>query len=91
MSEWDRHLLFGSFGPCCPAVPTSLPSGFTQPSNFVGYPTTTYNVNVQMAANFNNIVGYASDFETGLSSGVGTTLSFNSIFFKIHRQIEIFK
>tara|TARA_R110002126_G_scaffold20067_3_gene74680 strand:- start:197 stop:1084 length:888 start_codon:yes stop_codon:yes gene_type:complete len=60
------------------AVPTSLPSGFTQPANFVGYPTTTYNVNIQMAANFNNIVGYASDFETGLSSGVGTTLSFNS-------------
>ena len=60
------------------AVPTSLPSGFTAPANFVGYPTTTYNVNIQMAANFNNIVGYASDFETGLSSGVGTTLSFNS-------------
>tara|TARA_R100000951_G_scaffold107427_1_gene102763 strand:+ start:475 stop:1362 length:888 start_codon:yes stop_codon:yes gene_type:complete len=60
------------------AVPTSLPSGFTEPSNFVGYPTATYNVNIQMAANFNNIVGYASDFETGLSSGVGTTLSFNS-------------
>tara|TARA_R110000851_G_scaffold286399_2_gene440287 strand:- start:421 stop:1308 length:888 start_codon:yes stop_codon:yes gene_type:complete len=60
------------------AVPTSLPAGFTAPANFVGYPTTTYNVNVQMAANFNNIVGYASDFETGLSSGVGTTLSFNS-------------
>mgnify|MGYP003111471352 FL=1 len=60
------------------AVPTSLPSGFTEPSNFVGYPTATYNVNIQMAANFNNIVGYDSDFETGLSSGVGTTLSFNS-------------
>ena len=60
------------------AVPTSLPSGFTAPSNFVGYPTTTYNVNIKMAANFNNIVGYASDFETGLASGGGTTLSFNS-------------
>jgi len=60
------------------AVPTSLPSGFTAPANWVGYPTTTYNVNIQMAANFNNIVGYARDFETGLSSGVGTTLSFNS-------------
>lgn len=60
------------------AVPTSLPSGFTEPSNWVGYPTATYNVNIQMAANFNNIVGYASDFETELSSGVGTTLSFNS-------------
>jgi len=60
------------------AVPTSLPSGFTAPSNWVGYPTATYNVNIQMAANFNNIMGYASDFETGLSSGTGTTLSFNS-------------
>ena len=60
------------------AVPTSLPSGFTEPSNFVGYPTATYNVNIQMAANFNNIVGYASDFETGLASGGGVTLSFNS-------------
>ena len=62
------------------AVPISLPSGFTQPGNWVGYPTTTYNVNIQMASNFNKIVGYASDFETGLSSNVGTTLSFNSQF-----------
>ena len=60
------------------AVPTSLPAGYTQPSNWVGYPTTTYNVNVRMASNFNEIVGYASDFESGLSSGVGTTLTFNS-------------
>jgi hypothetical protein len=60
------------------AVPTSLPAGYTQPANWVGYPTTTYNVNVRMASNFNQIVGYASDFESGLSSGVGTTLTFNS-------------
>lgn len=60
------------------AVPTSLPAGFTQPSNWVGYPTQTYNVNIQMASNFNNIVGYSSTFETGLSAGVGTTLTFNS-------------
>jgi hypothetical protein len=61
------------------AVPTSLPAGFTQPGNWVGYPTTTYNVNVRMASNFNQIIGYASDFESGLSSGVGTTLTFNSV------------
>jgi len=60
------------------AVPTSLPAGFTAPSNWVGYPTTTYNVNVRMASAFNEIVGYASDFESGLSSGNGTTLTFNS-------------
>jgi hypothetical protein len=50
----------------------------TQPANWVGYPTTTYNVNVRMASNFNQIVGYASNFESGLSSGTGTTLTFNS-------------
>jgi len=60
------------------AVPTSLPAGFTQPSNWVGYPTTTYNVNIRMASKFNEIVGYASNFESGLSSGTGTTLTFNS-------------
>ncbi len=60
------------------AVPTSLPTGFTSPTGFVGFPTTTTNANIQMAANFNNIVGYASDFETGLASGGGVTLSFNS-------------
>lgn len=60
------------------AVPTSLPAGYTAPANWVGYPTTTYNPNIRMASNFNQIVGYASDFESGLSSGVGTTLTFNS-------------
>jgi hypothetical protein len=60
------------------AVPTSLPSGFTQPSNWVGYPTQTYNVNIQMASSFNDIIGYSSTFETGLSANVGTTLTFNS-------------
>ena len=60
------------------AVPTSRPTGYTEPDGFVGYPTAQYNVNIQMAANFNNIVGYASNFETGLASGGGTTLSFNS-------------
>lgn len=62
------------------AFPTSLPSGFTQPSNFQGFPSSQYNVNIQMAANFNNIVGYASDFETGLNQGAtqGTTQTFNS-------------
>tara|TARA_E500000318_G_scaffold106454_1_gene114477 strand:+ start:7507 stop:8358 length:852 start_codon:yes stop_codon:yes gene_type:complete len=60
------------------AVPTSLPTGFTQPSNWVGYANTTYNVNIQLASNFNNIIGYDSTFETGLNSGNNTTLSFNS-------------
>jgi len=60
------------------AVPTSLPAGFTQPANWVGYPTTTYNPNIRMSSKFNEIVGYSANFESGLSSGVGTTLQFNS-------------
>lgn len=39
-------------------VPTSLPSGWTQPSNFAGYPTTTQNPVVSFPADFNKIVGY---------------------------------
>jgi hypothetical protein len=60
------------------SVPLSLPSGFSQPSNWVGYPSASYNPNIRMQANFNEIVGYSSTFETGLNSGVGTTLQYNS-------------
>jgi hypothetical protein len=62
------------------AVPTSRPTGFTEPTNWVGYPTTTYNPNIIIPANFNKIVGYDADKETGLNSGVGSTLTFNSDF-----------
>lgn len=45
-------------------IPTSLPSGFSQPSNFVGYPTTAQNPVIVLTSNFNNIVGYPSNFTT---------------------------
>ena len=60
------------------AVPTSLPAGFTSPSNWVGYPSTTYNPNLIINAKFNQIIGYADGFQTGLNSGGGSTLSFSS-------------
>ena len=62
------------------AVPTSLPAKFTAPSNWVGYPTTTYNPNLIIPATskFNEIIGYASGFSTGLNTGNNTTLSFSS-------------
>ena len=62
------------------SVPTDISGGFTAPSNWVGYPTTTYNPNliVPSTSKFNEIIGYASGFETGLNTGVGTTLSFSS-------------
>ena len=62
------------------SVPTDISGGFTTPSNWVGFPTTTYNPNliVPSTSKFNEIIGYASGFETGLNTGVGTTLSFSS-------------
>lgn len=60
------------------AVPTSHPSGFTAPSNWPGYPSTTYNPNLIIPAKFNEIIGYAAGFQTGFNSGGGSTLSFSS-------------
>ena len=60
------------------AVPTSHPGGFTAPSNWPGYPSVTYNPNLIIPAKFNQIIGYAAGFETGLNSGGGNTLSFSS-------------
>jgi hypothetical protein len=60
------------------SVPTSLPTGFTAPSNWPGFPSVSYNPNLIIPAKFNEIIGYASGFETGLNTGVGTTLSFSS-------------
>lgn len=60
------------------SVPTSLPAGFTAPSNWVGYPTVSYNPNFIATSRFNEIIGYSAGFETGLNTGIGTTLSFSS-------------
>ena len=43
-------------------VPTALPAGYTQPANFAGYPTQTFNPIVTFPANFNQIVGYPVNF-----------------------------
>lgn len=43
-------------------VPTSLPVGWSQPSNFAGYPTQTFNPIVTFPAYFNEIVGYPAGF-----------------------------
>lgn len=45
-------------------VPTSLPTGYSQPSNFAGYPTSTQNPVVTIPANFNKILGYTVGFST---------------------------
>lgn len=60
------------------AVPNALPASYSSPSNWPGFPSTTYNPNLIISAKFNEIIGYSAGFETGLNSGVGTTLSFSS-------------
>lgn len=45
-------------------VPTSLPVGYTAPSNFAGYPTTTQNPVVIIPPNLNVILGYAPNLTT---------------------------
>jgi hypothetical protein len=59
-------------------VPTALPAGFTQPANWVGYPTTTFNPSVIFPPNFSDLIGYADNFTTFINTGVGTTLSYLS-------------
>lgn len=39
-------------------VPTSLPTGFTAPALFAGFPTQTFNPVVSFPSNFKNIVGF---------------------------------
>lgn len=43
-------------------IPTSTPIGATLPSNFVGWPTVSFNSIVTFPANFNIIVGFNADF-----------------------------
>ena len=43
-------------------VPTSLPTGYSAPSNFAGYPTQTFNPIVAFPEKFNLIVGYSAGF-----------------------------
>ena len=59
-------------------IPTSLPAGYTQPSNFVGYPTTSQNVIVTLPPLFNAIMGYVANFTTDANSGGSFTPPANS-------------
>jgi hypothetical protein len=67
-------------------VPTSLPSGWSQPTAntsagyvaFPGYPTQTRNPVVTIPSAFNVTMGFASGFATAANIGVGTNLTYNS-------------
>ena len=67
-------------------VPTALPTGWVAPVanpasgdlGWVGFPTTTFNPQIILPANFNQVLGYTAGFTTSLNSGVGTNLSYLS-------------
>lgn len=45
----------------CFGVPTSLPSGYTAPSNWIGYPNTAYTPQLVVpSTNFTDIIGFSS-------------------------------
>lgn len=58
-------------------VPTSLPTNYTAPSNWIGYPTTTYNPSLTFLANFNQIVGFSAGFTTPLTNSGSYIGTFN--------------
>ena len=60
------------------AIPTSLPSGFTAPTNWVGYASTINHPNLIIPAKFNEIIGYEAGFQTGFETGNTDIVSFSS-------------
>ncbi len=54
-------------------VPTALPSGYTQPGNFAGYPTQTFNPIITIPASFNVIIGYPANFASNNNIANGYT------------------
>ena len=56
-------------------IPTlaTAPSGITLPSNWAGYPTTSFNPIVTFPSAFNEIVGYTAGFASANNVGGGTT------------------
>lgn len=58
-------------------VPTSLPTGWTEPSNFDGYPTLEQNPVVSFPADFNKIVGYNPNGTVFFSSNANVDNLYN--------------
>lgn len=58
-------------------VPTALPLGWANPAGLV-FPLVTFNPDIIIPAKFNEILGFAVGFSTGLNAGAGTNQSFLS-------------
>lgn len=57
-------------------VPTSLPVGYSQPSNWVGYPSTNITPKITFKSAFNKIIGYPLSTFNGGSSQTSYTSQF---------------
>ena len=66
------------------SVPTSLPTGYSTPDNFIGFPSSSYNPSLTISSNFNQIIGFPADYTTPLNPPLNNqndyTYSINSIF-----------
>jgi hypothetical protein len=54
-------------------VPTSLPTGYTAPANWVGFPTQTFNPSITIPYNLNTLMGYNSVFVSNQNTNNGYT------------------
>ena len=48
--------------------PTTLPTNYTTPSNFVGFPTTSFNPIINIPPQFNIILGFSPNYATPLNA-----------------------
>jgi len=66
------------------SVPTSLPTGYSTPDNWIGFPSSSYNPSLTISSNFNQIIGFPADYTTPLNPPLNNqndyTYSINSIF-----------
>ena len=65
------------------SVPASLPTGYTFPSNWIGFPTTSYNPSLCFLSKFNELIGFPAEYTTPLHPSLNVdntyTFSMNSI------------
>lgn len=59
-------------------VPKSLPTGYSEPTSWVGYPDDYFNPTITLTADFNEIVGYTAGYATDPNTGNNTILTYNS-------------
>ena len=55
-------------------IPISLPTNYTAPSNWIGFYSSSYNPQLTIFTNFNNVIGFPANFQTPLNPPTYTGL-----------------